>query len=80
MLNKRQTRSFTLTKTTDVIWWFYFFWGAKFLADEISILERFLSYVLIKKGWTINKVRKITLLICTLIILPVTIVEMIDNK
>jgi ACS family hexuronate transporter-like MFS transporter len=33
-----------------------------------------------KKGWTVNKARKITLLICALIILPVSFVAITDNK
>lgn len=98
---KRQTWAFALAKVTDAVWWFYLFWGAKFLteafgvnihnialpffviyimADGGSILGGYLSGVFIKKGWTINKARKITLLICALIILPVAIVAIIDNK
>lgn len=101
VLNKRQTWAFALAKTTDAVWWFYLFWGAKFLAvtfgvnihdialpffviyimaDGGSILGGYLSGAFIKKGWSINKARKITLLICALIILPVAIVAVTDNK
>lgn len=50
------------------------------LADSGSILGGWLSGVFIKKGWSINKSRKITLLICALIILPVAFVAITPNK
>ena len=98
---KRQTWAFALAKVTDAVWWFYLFWGAKFLAatfdvniknialpffviyilaDAGSIFGGYLSGALMRKGWTINKARKITLLICALIILPVAFVAVTDNK
>ena len=101
VLNKRQTWAFALAKVTDAVWWFYLFWGAKFLAvtfdvdiknialpffviyilaDGGSILGGYLSGVFIRKGWAINKARKITLLICALIILPVSFVAITDSK
>ena len=33
-----------------------------------------------RKGWTVNKARKITLLICALIILPVSFVAVTESK
>ncbi len=101
VLPKRETWAFVVAKTTDAVWWFYLFWGAKFLnvtygvniknialpffilyvlADAGSIFGGYLSGAFIKKGWTINKARKTTLLICALIILPVSSVAFIDNK
>lgn len=101
VLGKRQTWAFALAKVTDAVWWFYLFWGAKFLAETFdvniknialpffviyiladggSILGGYLSGVFIRKGWSINKARKITLLICALIILPVAFVAITDNK
>ncbi|MFD2727598.1 MFS transporter [Hyunsoonleella rubra] len=98
---KRQTWAFALAKVTDAVWWFYLFWGAKFLAETFdvniknialpffviyiladggSILGGYLSGVFIRKGWSVNKARKITLLICGLIILPVAFVAITDNK
>lgn len=98
---KRQTWAFALAKVTDAVWWFYLFWGAKFLAETFdvniknialpffviyiladggSILGGYLSGVFIRKGWSINKARKVTLLICALIILPVAFVAITDNK
>ncbi|WP_370479114.1 MFS transporter [Tamlana flava] len=101
VLGKRQTWAFGLAKVTDAVWWFYLFWGAKFLhdtfgvnihdialpffviyimADGGSILGGYLSGVFMRKGWSVNKARKLTLLICALIILPVAIVAITDNK
>src|SRR5690606_17530636 len=50
------------------------------MADAGSIFGGWLSGAFIKKGWTINKARKMTLLICALIILPVAVVAVTDNK
>lgn len=101
VLPKRQTWAFAAAKITDAVWWFYLFWGAKFLADTFdvsiknigipfliiylladsgSILGGWLSGAFIKKGWTTNKARKVTLLVCALIILPVCYVAITDNK
>lgn len=101
VLFKRQTWAFALAKMTDAVWWFYLFWGAKYLsvtfgvdvkhigipffimyvlADGGSVMGGFLSGNFIKRGWTINKARKITLLICALIILPVSYVAFTQNQ
>jgi len=98
---KRETWAFALTTVTDAVWWFYVFWGAKFLfeqfgvdinnvglpflvifimADTGSLLGGLLSGSLIKKGWSINRARKITLLINAIIILPVALVPIIASK
>ena len=50
------------------------------IADTGSIVGGWLSGAFINKGWSINKARKITLLICALIILPVAFVAITDNK
>ena len=101
LLPKRETWAFSLTTLTDGVWWFYLFWGAKFLgeqfgvdiknigvpfliifimADAGSLIGGYASGALIKKGWTINKARKITMLVCAIIILPVSIVPVITSK
>jgi ACS family hexuronate transporter-like MFS transporter len=101
LLPKKETWAFAITTVTDAVWWFYLFWGAKFLgeqfnvdihnigvpfliifllADAGSLLGGYASGKLIKKGWTINKARKITLLVCAVIILPVSIVPVLTNK
>ena len=98
---KKETWAFAVAKTTDAVWWFYLFWGAKYLAmtfgvdvksigvpffiiyimaDCGSILGGYLSGVYIKKGWSINRARKTTLLLCALIILPVAFVAVTENK
>jgi ACS family hexuronate transporter-like MFS transporter len=97
----RETWAFALTTITDGVWWFYLFWGAKFLAvqfgvdikniglpfliifimaDAGSLLGGLASGALIKKGWSINKARKTTLLVNALIILPVAMVPVIGSK
>jgi len=50
------------------------------MADGGSIFGGFLSSKLIKKGWTINKARKITLLICAISIMPVMFAAQTDYK
>jgi ACS family hexuronate transporter-like MFS transporter len=101
LLPMRETWAFSLTTLTDGVWWFYLFWGAKFLgeqfgvdikniglpfliifimADAGSLLGGYTSGALIKKGWSVNKARKITMLVCAIIILPVMFVPVIANK
>lgn len=98
---RRETWAFALTTVTDAVWWFYLFWGAKFLfeqfgvdinnvglpflviflmADAGSLLGGLASGALIRKGWSINKARKITLLVNAIIILPVSLVPIIASK
>lgn len=50
------------------------------IADSGSILGGWLSGAFIKTGWSVNKARKITLLICALIILPVAYVAFTESK
>ncbi len=37
LLPKRETWAFSLTTITDGVWWFYLFWGAKFLAEQFGV-------------------------------------------
>ncbi len=101
VLPKKETWAFSLAKVTDAVWWFYLFWGAKFLATKFgvnlqdialpffviyimadggSIFGGYLSGAFINTGWSVNKARKVTLLICALIILPVSFVAITDSK
>jgi len=101
VLPKRETWAFALTTVTDAVWWFYLFWGAKFLTDQFgvdinniglpflvifimadtgSLLGGYISGALIKRGWSINKSRKLTMLTCAFIILPVTFVPVLTSK
>lgn len=101
LLPKRETWAFSLTTITDGVWWFYLFWGAKFLAEQFgvdiqnigppflvifimadagSLLGGYVSGALIKNGWSINRARKITMLVSAIIILPVSFVPVIAGK
>ncbi len=98
---RKETWAFALTTVTDAVWWFYLFWGAKFLAEQFgvdikniglpflvifimadagSLFGGYASGALIKKGWSINRARKTTLLVCAIIILPITTVPVIASK
>ncbi|MFC0878703.1 MFS transporter [Saccharicrinis sp. FJH2] len=100
LLPVKETWAFALAKMTDAVWWFYLFWGGKFLFDMFGLnihsiaLPLIVIYVLadggsigggwmssyfIKKGWTVNKARKITLLICALLIMPVMFVTQVQT-
>ncbi len=84
----------------DPIWWFYLFWGAKYLngkyglkLQEIGIpfftiylvswgggiFLGWLSSKFLKKGWSLNKGRKMGFLICALFALPVMLVPHVNN-
>ncbi|MGA9637729.1 MFS transporter [Flavobacterium sp.] len=101
IIKTRQAWAFALAKVTDAVWWFYLFWGAKFLADTFdvklkdiglpffvmyfladigSIFGGYLSGYFMNKGWSVNKARKITLLICAILIIPVCYVAFAQNK
>ncbi len=97
----RQTWAFASAKITDAVWWFYLFWGGKYLFDQFglnikdlalplitiylisdvgSISGGWLSSKFIKIGWPINRARKVTLLICALLIMPVMFVTQLPTK
>jgi len=101
VVKKKEAWAFAVAKLTDAVWYFYLFWGAKFLAETFglklkdiglpffimyaladggSILGGYLSGYFINKGWSINKARKITLLICAIMIIPVSYVAFAENK
>lgn len=50
------------------------------IADIGSIGGGYLSGAFIKRGWSVNKSRKITLLICALLVLPVTMAPIVANQ
>jgi ACS family hexuronate transporter-like MFS transporter len=100
LLPKRETWAFALTTVTDAVWWFYLFWGAKFLSEQFgvdikniglpfliifiladcgSLVGGYASGALIKKAGR-STCRKITLLVCAVIILPVTFVPVVSAK
>jgi ACS family hexuronate transporter-like MFS transporter len=97
----RETWAFSVAKITDAVWWFYLFWGGKFLydrygldirslgfplimiyllADGGSVAGGWLSSSFIKRGWTVNRARKTTMLICALSILPVMFSTQIGTR
>lgn len=84
----------------DPIWWFYLFWGAKFLNGKFElnlqdigipfftiylvswgggIFLGWLSSKLLKAGWSLNRGRKMGLIICASFALPVMLVPHVDN-
>ena len=84
----------------DPIWWFYLFWGAKFLNEKfgvslkeiglpfftiflvswgIGVLLGAFSSRLLKKGFGLNRGRKLGLLACGLLALPVIYVPHTDS-
>ncbi len=84
----------------DPIWWFYLFWGAKFLNGKYGLnlkeigIPFFTIYLVswgggiflgwltsgfLKKGWTLNKGRKMGFLICAVFALPVMLVPHVNN-
>ena len=50
------------------------------IADIGSIGGGYLSGFFIKRGWPLNKARKITLLICATLVLPVTMAPIVANQ
>lgn len=101
LLPKKKTWVFAIAKITDAVWWFYLFWGAKFLhqefglnikklaipmiviyvlADTGSIFGGALSKAFLSRGWKVNKARKISMLICAFIVLPVVLVAFTHNE
>lgn len=101
ILSFRQTWAIGIAKfMADPIWWFYLFWGAKFLNEKfginlkeiglpfftiymvswgLGILLGWLSSKFLKMGWGINKGRKLSLLTCGIVALPVVLVPHTDN-
>ncbi len=101
ILSYRQTWAIAIAKfMADPIWWFYLFWGAKFLNEKfdinlkeiglpfftiymvswgMGILLGWLSSTFLKMGWGINKGRKLSLLSCGIVALPVVLVPHTNN-
>ena len=47
VLPLRETWAFCVAKTTDAVWWFYLFWGGKFLYDQFGLNIKSLALPLI---------------------------------
>lgn len=84
----------------DPIWWFYLFWGAKFLNSKFGLnlgkigLPFFVIYLfswglgiflgwfssrLMKSGFSLNKGRKLSMLVCAFFAMPVALVPYTQN-
>ena len=101
ILPLRATWAIAIAKfMADPIWWFYLFWGAKFLNGKfglnlkeiglpfftiylvswgLGIFLGWLSSRLIKKGFSLNKGRKLGMLACGLFAVPVAMVPHTSN-
>lgn len=101
MLKTREVWGICVGKfMADPIWWFYLFWGAKFLngkyglnLQEIGlpfftiyliswgggIFLGWLSSLFLKRGWSLNKGRKMGFLVCATFALPVMLVPHVNN-
>jgi len=93
LLRHRQTWAFVMAKfMTDPIWWFFLFWLPKFLNAEYGLtltalgLPLVLIFLmadvgsrLIKRGWSVNRARKTTMLICALAVTPIVFAAGANN-
>jgi MFS transporter, ACS family, hexuronate transporter len=101
LLKKRETWAVCIGKfMADPVWWFYLFWGAKFMNSKYGLnikdigLPFFTIYLVswaggifigglsssfLKKGWSLNKGRKMGFLLCGIFALPVMIVPHLNN-
>jgi ACS family hexuronate transporter-like MFS transporter len=101
LIKKREVWGICVGKfIADPIWWFYLFWGAKFLNSKFGLnlqeigLPFFTIYLLswiggifigwlsssfLKRGWSLNKGRKIGFLVCAAFALPVMLVPHIET-
>jgi MFS transporter, ACS family, hexuronate transporter len=101
LLKKRETWAVCIGKfMADPVWWFYLFWGAKFMNSKYGLnikdigLPFFTIYLIswaggifigglsssfLKKGWSLNKGRKMGFLLSGVFALPVMIVPHLNN-
>jgi ACS family hexuronate transporter-like MFS transporter len=101
LIRKREVWGICVGKfIADPIWWFYLFWGAKFLNSKFGLnlqeigLPFFTIYLLswiggifigwlsssfLKRGWSLNKGRKMGFMVCAAFALPVMLVPHIET-
>jgi len=101
LLAKREVWGICVGKfIADPIWWFYLFWGAKFLNSKFGlnlheigfpfftiyllswiggIFIGWLSSSFLKRGWSLNRGRKMGFLVCAVFALPVMLVPHIES-
>lgn len=101
LLALRVTWGVSLLRFADAAWWFYLFWGGKFLYDQFGLDIRALAlplvaiYVaadvgsigggsisswMIRRGCTAVRARKLTMLGCAIVILPVALVTQLGTR
>jgi ACS family hexuronate transporter-like MFS transporter len=101
LIKIKETWAIAIAKLlSDPVWWFYLFWGAKFLnkkfgveiasisipfiviyatADVGGIFFGGLSSWFLKKGWSLNRARKLTMFICALLVIPVMFITHVNH-
>jgi MFS transporter, ACS family, hexuronate transporter len=101
LLRRREVWGICIGKfIADPIWWFYLFWGAKFLNSKFGlnlqqiglpffsiyllswiggIFIGWLSSAFLKRGWSLNRGRKMGFLVCATFALPVMLVPYLGN-
>jgi MFS transporter, ACS family, hexuronate transporter len=101
LIRKREVWGICVGKfIADPIWWFYLFWGAKFLNSKFGLnlreigLPFFTIYLLswfggifigwlsssfLKRGWSLNKGRKMGFMVCAAFALPVMLVPHVET-
>jgi MFS transporter, ACS family, hexuronate transporter len=101
LLKRREVWGICVGKfIADPIWWFYLFWGAKFLNSKFNlnlqeiglpffsiyllswiggIFIGWLSSAFLKRGWSLNRGRKMGFFVCATFALPVVLVPYLYN-
>ena len=94
LLGYRQTWALLIARfLTDPVWWFYLFWGPKFLQSRFGLtlgqigpplvgiylisnagglFGGWLSSTLLKRGMSVDAARKLAILACALLVVPVS--------
>lgn len=101
LLGYRQTWALLISRfLTDPVWWFYLFWGPKFLQakfglalDQIGLplvgiyvisnagglFGGWLSSLMLRRGMSVNAARKLAILACALLVVPVAFTPAMPN-
>lgn len=101
LLAYRQTWALLIARfLTDPVWWFYLFWGPKFLQSRFGLtLDRigpplvaiyllsnaggllggWLPSLLLKRGFSLSAARKLSILACALLVVPVSFVTLVPD-
>jgi len=101
LLGCRETWALLIARfLTDPVWWFYLFWGPKFLQsrfglalDQISLplagiylignagglFRGWLSSAMLKRGFSLNSARKLAILGCAMLAVPVSFCTFVSS-